>query len=463
LGISFGSINTGLPKDIVKQIMAAEKIPLQRMEARKAKYNDKKKLVDELINILSTIKGDLYAQGDERSFNEFKLNYNEDIVDITADKYTARAGSHQFEVLQLAQKSSAMTSGFENRDDYIGVGFIQYKLPNGESQSVYVDSNSSTLDGVMKLINDDKTNGMNAKVIHDGKSEDKPWKLILALENTGDNMLAEFPYFYFVDGEKDFYVDQERPAQDAIVRLDGFEVELPANKASDLIPGLTIDLLKAAPGDEFTIKVEADVDKMTIKIQDLIEKINQALKFIIDQNTIDEKSDTSRTLGGDVTIQAIESRLRSIVFQTLKTEFGPVRLGDLGVRFQRDGLLEFDEEYFKNKLSSKGKMVKQFLTGYFDEDKNRVLGFIKTFTKNIEGFLRSPDGTLQNRKNGIKSNISQIDRQIESRERILEQKEKHLKDKFARLEATVNRLKSQGAGLAGMGGGAMNPVQQLVS
>ena len=146
----------------------------------------------------------------------------------------------------------------------------------------------------------------------------------------------------------------------------------------------------------------------------------------------------------------------------MKTEFGPVRLGDLGVKFQRDGLLEFDAEFFKNNLSSKGKKVKQFLTGYFDEDGVRQLGFIKTLTKSIEGFLRRPDGTLQNRKNGIQSNISQIDRQIESRERLLEQKEKALKDKFARLEATVNRLKSQGAGLAGMAQGGVNPVQSLV-
>ena len=32
MGIAFGSISTGLPKDIVKQIMSAEQIPVQNME-----------------------------------------------------------------------------------------------------------------------------------------------------------------------------------------------------------------------------------------------------------------------------------------------------------------------------------------------------------------------------------------------------------------------------------------------
>ena len=42
MGIAFGSIGTGLPKDIVQQIMAAEKISLNKLEERKDKVNAKK-------------------------------------------------------------------------------------------------------------------------------------------------------------------------------------------------------------------------------------------------------------------------------------------------------------------------------------------------------------------------------------------------------------------------------------
>ena len=37
----------------------------------------------------------------------------------------------------------------------------------------------------------------------------------------------------------------------------------------------------------------------------------------------------------------------------------------------------------------------------------------------------------------------------------------NLKDKFARLEGTIAKIKGQGAGIAGLGAAAPNPVQQL--
>ena len=44
MSIAFGSIATGLPKDIVQQIVAAEKIPVKNMEVQKGKIQDKKGL-----------------------------------------------------------------------------------------------------------------------------------------------------------------------------------------------------------------------------------------------------------------------------------------------------------------------------------------------------------------------------------------------------------------------------------
>src|SRR5690606_10836486 len=105
-----------------------------------------------------------------------------------------------------------------------------------------------------------------------------------------------------------------KPAQDAKVKLDGFEVEVPSNRVTDLIPGLTIDLKKAKPGEEISLEVTEDVAKIGSKITTLFDSINNLLKFIKDQNTLDAKSDTSRTLGGDLTLTTIESKIRTAIF-----------------------------------------------------------------------------------------------------------------------------------------------------
>lgn len=462
MGIAFGSINSGLPKDIVQQIMAAEKIPLKNMETKKGKISDKKSLVSELTQLVENLRGSVTKNGNARSLRELKVDYNNDIVNISADKNIAQPASYQFEVVQLAQKSSAMSSGFADKDEsYIGVGYIQYTLPNGDNREIYVDSDNSSLTKVAKLINKDSQSGLRASVINDGSGSDTPWRLILSLEKTGDENLAEFPYFYFVDGEDDFFIEFEREAQDAKVKLDGFDIELPENKTSDLIPGINIDLKKAKPGEEFTISVKEDTDAISSKIKDLVDQLNSVFKFVRDQNTMDENTDTTRTLGGDIMLQNLESRLRSTIFSSVETKFGNFRFGDLGATFQKDGSLQFDDKTFKSKLDENYEMVAQVLTGWIREDGVKSAGFVDKLSDTVSSMLRFPDGLLQSRKRSLDSNIDQIDRRIAQKERLLQQKEQNLKDKFARLEGTISRIKGQGAGVAAIGGGAADPVAQL--
>jgi flagellar hook-associated protein 2 len=452
LGIAFGSINSGLPKDIVQQIIEAEKIPIKQMEERKGKISDKKALVGQLMALVESMRGEVLKNKNARSLRELSINTGENPnIAVNADKNIAEPGKDQLEVTQLAQKSSAISNGVEDKDKtYVGVGYIRAVMPNGEEKEIYVDEKSASLTGIAKLINADSDLGMRASVVNDGKGEDEPWRLMISMAETGDDNKAEFPYLYLVDGEVDLYFDQERPAQDAKVKLDGFEIEVPSNKITELIPGVTIDLKKAKIGEEINIEIKEDVQKIGGKINDLIENINKVLTFIKEQNTLDEKTDTSRTLGGDSSLMTLESRLRSAVFHTVATHAGPLRMGDLGVTFQRDGKLKLDQAKFEAMLAKDYKAVSQTLTGVYSPSGGKVNGFIDVLDETAKGLLSNPSGVLSSRKNGLQSSINQIDRQIANRQRMITQKEEILKAKFARLEETISRIKGQGAGLAGM-------------
>lgn len=431
LGISFGSINSGLPKDIVQQIVEAEKIPIQQMENRKGKFEDKKSLVGQLMTLVENMRGEVLKNKGARSLRELAVNTGgSKNIAVTADKNIAEPGKYQLEVTQLAQKSSAITNGVEDKDKtYVGVGYIRAVLPNGEEKEIYVDEQHATLTGIAKLINADQELGMRANVVNDGKDDDEPWRLIVSMSETGDSKKVEFPYLYLVDGEVDIHFEQERPAQDAKVKLDGFEIELPANKTTDLIPGVTIDLKKAKPGEELSIEITEDVQKVGGKISSLIDNINNVLKFIKEQNTLSEKSDTSRTLGGDLTLTQIEGRIRSAIFASVPTDAGPMRIGDLGVTFQRDGLLKFDQGKFEAELSKNYKAVSQVLTGTYTPESGKINGFVDILDDTAKALLTPPNGILATRKSGIQSQINQIDRQIANRQRIIAQKEEVLKDR----------------------------------
>ena len=462
MGISFGSINSGLPKDIVQQIVEAEKIPIKQMEGRKGKIEDKKALVGQLMSLVEGMRGEILKNKGARSLREMKVNTGDSPnISVTTDKNVAEPGKYNIEVIQLAGKSSAISNGVEDKDKtYVGVGYIKAVLPDGETKEIYVDEENANLTGIAKLINADASLGMKASVVNDGKDEDEPYRLILSMQETGDGKRAEFPYLYLVDGEVDLFIDQERPAQDAKVKLDGFEIELPSNKATDLIPGVTIDLKKAKPGEEINIDITEDVEKIGGKITSLVDNINNVLKFIKEQNTLDEKTDTSRTLGGDLTLTQIESRIRSAVFNPIMTESGPHRVGDFGITFERTGLLKFDQEKFQAALSKDYKTVSQTLTGIYSPQGGKVNGFIDVLEDAAKSLLSAPSGILQTRKSGLQTQIGQIDRQIATRQRMVAQKEEILKSKFARLEETMSKIRGQGAGLAGLSG-PVNPVSQL--
>lgn len=440
--------------------MSAEQIPVQNMEKQKSKISDKKGLVDQLLKMVEEVRGNLAVNANARALRELKVDTNNDIIGVTVDKSRAVPGNYQLEVMSLAQKSSAMSSGFEDKDEsYVGVGFIQYKLPNGETKDIYVDSDNASLSGISKLINKDSSLGVTANVINDGSGSDTPWRLVLSLQATGDDSAAEFPYFYFVDGDQDFQLEFQREAHDAKIKLDGFEIEAPENKLKDMIPGVTIDLKKAKPGEEFSIKITEDIEAVGVKVSDLVTKLNAVLGFIKEQNTIDEKTDTSRTLGGDIMLQSLEGRIHSAVFKDVQTDSGYHRVGELGLSFSRNGTLEFDQKKFQALIGSNYALATQILTGTFTEA-GKTDGFMDNLNATVGTALRMPDGLIQSRKKSLQSNIDQIDRRISQKQKYLEEKERNLKDKFSRLEGTISKIKSQGAGVAAMGGGA-DPVTQL--
>lgn len=421
------------------------------MEARKGKITDKKALVGQLMTLIENMRGEVLKNKNARSLRELAINTGDNKnISVTADKNIADPGKYNLEVVQLAQKSSAISNGVEDKDKtYVGVGYIRAVLPNGEEKEIYVDEKSASLSGIAKLINGDPDLGMKATVVNDGKGEDEPWRLMISMSETGDDNKVEFPYLYLVDGEVDIFFENEKPAQDAKVKLDGFEIEVPSNKVTDLIPGVVIDLKKAKPGEEINIEITEDVEKIGGKISGLIDNMNNVLKFIKEQNTLDEKTDTSRTLGGDLTLTTIESRIRSAVFMSVNTDSGPMRMGDLGVTFQRDGLLKFDQAKFENALSKDYKAVAQTLTGKYTQEGGKTNGFIDILDETAKNLLSQPSGVLTTRKGGLQSQVNQIDRQIATRQRIIAQKEEVLKAKFARLEETISKIKGQGAGLAG--------------
>lgn len=453
--IALGPIASGLPRDLVQRLVEAEREPIRKLEARKQDEEAKLKLAQDLSKRVSEMAAGIKDLTRYRSFRDLQaVNARPELMDVSVDKNTAEPGSYQIEVIQLAGHSSMLSNGFPDPDEtQVGAGYFSYVLPNGEEREVYIDPENSTLNGIAKLINSQRDLDLNAIVVDDGVGEENPWRLIVTHNKTGEIFDAEFPEFYFIDGDEDFYLEKERMAQNSVIRVNGFDVEFPGNKVTTLLPGVTIDLKDAAPGKEFTLKIQEDVKSIRGKVEAMVQKVNEVLNFIQGQNKLDKDSNTRNTLGGDITLQTLEYKIRQLVSTPLPTEYGATRLGDMGIVFNRNGLLDFNGDKFEKALNENFTAVSQFFVGLEDAGDgwaNQLDGAVRNLTRS--------EGVVSSRVEGIKSRIRDIDRQIETKERQIATTERFLKEKFSKLEGTIAKLKAQQASVQGaLGGGSLLP------
>lgn len=450
-GIRFGSINTGLPPNIVDQLIEAERIPVKQMEQKKAKSEEKLKLVQDLDTKVQAIRGSLGELANTKGFTDVKLTSGDpNIISGVVDPAAYQAGNWNIEVVQLAQKASVMTNGFPDKDKTeIGVGYFRFKTANG-NKDVYIDGKNNTLEGAANAINKAGA-GVRAAVVNDRKDADNPFKLVLSSDGVGTDKKVEYPRLYFLDGDQDLYFDGEIPAKNGIVKVDGFDFEIGENSLKDIIPGVTLDLKQAAPGRSVNIGVKEDLEVVSGKIKTFVDAINGVLGFVQAQNKLTKDTDTTKTLGGDSLVRSVESRMRQMIQGTQYGIKGDVRnLNQLGITFNRGGTLDFDQKKFNAVLASNPAAVQEFFAG-----DGFSTGFIATVRREVTNLTAPNIGPIANRTQGIKSTISQIDTRIEQKERQLARKEEQLRDKFSKLEETMSRIKGQGAQVAAMvqGGG----------
>jgi flagellar hook-associated protein 2 len=452
--ISFGSINTGLPPNIVDQLIEAEKIPVKNMQKDKEKTEAKAKLVDELTTKISDIRKGLGELASTHGFTDVKLTSGDpNTIMGTVDPASYQPGSWNVEVVDLAQKAAAITNGFPDKDKtQIGVGYFRFKTPDG-SKDVYVNAKNNTLDGAAKAITAAHV-GVRATVINDRKDKDSPFKLMISADAVGADKAVEYPRIYMLDGDQDIYFDSEKPAKNGTVKVDGFEFEIGDNTLKDVIPGVTLELKQASPGHAINLSVKEDLEVVSGKIKTFVDGMNGVLTFIQAQNKLDKATDTSKTLGGDSLVRSVETRMRQLVQDQQFGIKGPIRaLNQLGIVFNRTGTLDFDQKKFNAVLASNPEAVQQFFVG-----DGFSTGYINTVKREVNNLLNPSFGPLTNRSHGLKQKIDQIDQRIEQKDRQIAKKEEMLRDKFARLEEQMSRIRSQGAQV-----GAMQGAQQMTA
>ena len=464
MGLRFDPMGGGQFKQAIKTIIEAERQPIKTLETRKGREEARMKLFQEFKGKFSGLDKTLQEFSSFRKFRELKVDLGDgaNLINVTVDKETAEPGSWEVAVNQLAKRSSTVSNAFSSPSEpVLGVGFIVAAMENGSTKEIYVDTKNSSLQGIASLINSEPNSVVRASVIQDATDPEKPWRLMISAKKDGLAGTAEIPEFYFLDGTEDFFVDNTNDSQNALIGMDGFEVEADGNNVKDFLKGVNLQLKSAAPDKPFTMTITEDYQKIAGKVKGLVEQLNGILEFINKQNQVDEKSDTKSTFAGDSGLQQVEYRIRNMLHEGFPVgdpdneDFRFIHLNQIGVEFAKSGSLEFKEDKFTKKLQDDFDGISEAITG--------PRGFSVQMRRVLEGYTRPGDGILTMREGGFRNRIKQIDEQIASKEMRVQQRQQALTDQFSRLQGSLAAMQQQQQYLsASMGGGGGNMLQQLM-
>lgn len=151
-----------------------------------------------------------------------------------------------------------------------------------------------------------------------------------------------------------------RTSEDAIVALDGVEVRRPSNTISDLLTGVKLDLIKAAPGQTVDITSSPPTAALGQAMSDIVDTYNQLIGIA--------KAETQSATGvlrSDNGVREFMRLMRELTSRDLNAAGGadePKTLAQLGVKTNRDGTLALDPATLQKALSEAGPAVEKMLT-----------------------------------------------------------------------------------------------------
>ncbi|MDD5089222.1 MAG: flagellar filament capping protein FliD, partial [bacterium] len=220
--------------------------------------------------------------------------------------------------------------------------------------------------------------------------------LIIPSGYSGSNIaVAEGVELAFAAGDltggESFDVDVFHPqltaAQDARVRVDGIYMNKASNTITDVLDGVTLDLLSSAPGTTLDIAISNDTEGVKTKVESFINAYNALMGDLQNFSSYDEENETAAPLLGDGFLSDIRSRLTGATLTRLNgLPDGSLydSLAVIGIRSSSGGLLTIDQSELDDALDDHFDDVVDLFTQTFSSTDGKIF-FVSANEKAVSG------------------------------------------------------------------------------
>lgn len=361
--ITIDGLVSGLDTEsIVNGLLEIQQQQLDRIELKRADVLAEKSTFAQLEAQLLTFRSKVssLARVQNSPFEKNLVTVSDESVLSATAGTSAVNGVYRMTVNSVAKAHQVATGGFADTDSEITQGTLDIRIGTGDLETITVDATNNTLSGLAESINSANI-GVTASVIKDAGAGATPYKLLLTSKQTGaeqaititNNLAADSgnavkPVFDFGNP-----VQEAANAQVTLGSGGGaITVESDTNQFTNLIDGVTIDVLNSSAGQEVTLTVAQDNQTSVDAVQDLVDSFNSVMEFIDTQSAYDEATEEGGPLNGNRSVIGIQQRLRNALVSVVPGVTGEAnRLSAIGVSVTDNGRLELNTSRLQNILN----------------------------------------------------------------------------------------------------------------
>ncbi|MFQ5696683.1 MAG: flagellar filament capping protein FliD [Myxococcota bacterium] len=460
--ITFGGLSSGLPvNDLIKSLVDLQRRPIDILQRQRTDFQTRFDLLTDLSNRTRTLRDSLRKLDDladnvesqnipasSAEFRSFTATSSAPTILTATASGSATASNLRVQVTQLAQEDREVSTGFATKDTAVFNPGDTLTITVGTDApvTVTVDASSQTLESFASAIHSSAAN-VSAFVLDDG-SAGTPFRLVVTGATTGAAQQVSFTGS--LTGTLAFTETQN--AQDAQLLLDpgASQIALSSatNQFTNVLKGVSIDAVSAAPGTDVTVRVQTDIDSIVSKVSAAVTAFNSVGALISEQSKVDPSTNRGGPLLGDSVVTRLQRDLGSV----LATSFGTGTIqtaGQVGLSLDRQGVLSLDETKLRSALATSIDGVSTFFSG--------AGGFADALRNVADAFVRPTDpsdptgtakGILLARIDGQSRAISDLDTRIQRAQDRLDTFESDLVRRFSALESTISGIQAQGSFLA---------------
>lgn len=427
-------IGSGLDvNDIVTKLMEIERQPIKNLTSEKSFVNAQISAYGSLSSKVADFQSAMSKLNSSDKFQVYQATSGNDSVFSSSVSSGAVAGNYAIEVVRMAERDKIATQAYTDSNAVLGDGTLN--ISNGtESFALTIDSSNNTLAGIRDAINNSTDNtGVSATIV----TSDSGARLVLSSKETGlDNALrinvtdadgintdetGLSALAYNPEAGVEFRAAISS-AQNALVKIDGFDVSSNTNTITDAIDGVTINA--------------ASIGTSTLSITRNDEQILESVEaFATAFNALRTEINTQRKgqLEADSTLLSLERQMFDVLNAGTSIDGSAFSyLIEAGVSINKQGVMEVDSDRITEIMNTDFESF----TNLFASENG---GFAAKLSTLANGWLAN-DGLIDSRQDGLKAQVEGIDDQILRKEDRLISVEARIRAQFSALDTLVSSL-----------------------